>query len=212
MATLIGDVYQVKFFLKLAPQFGINIRHFQITAQTAPFTETDFANAISKHFASRYKPLMGMISTYFGISTQKGVAGSWVPQAVSSHSRGLGLAAGETLPAQATGLITLRDGMPGRAGRGRIYVPFPTEDHNVSGVGLPSPNVAYVGLLNNLGLQMTTSVIQHVDVPAHTAQLEGQIWHRGTGFFTEILEFTSQVKWATQKRRGSYGRTNQDPF
>lgn len=211
MATLIGDDYQVKFYCKCVPQIGINIRHFAITGQVIAQPEQELADMISTRFATKYKALLGSFSTYFGCLTQKLVAGLWVTQATSKLGNGIG-SNGETLPMQVAGIVTLKTLTPGRRGRGRAYIPFPGEMGNDGTLSAPAPNAAYLANLVLLGNDFDSVVLPGVTVPGNTITLAGAIFHRSTTTFTDIVGITAQAKWATQKRRGSYGRPNADPF
>lgn len=125
-------------------------------------------------------------------------------------STGVGFAgglAGDVLPTQTAGLITKRTAVPGRRGRGRAYIPFPTESYNDAN-GLPTN--AYMTPAGALAFSISQSVLVGTLIDGN--YLDPVILHRDTGGTSDILATLARQKWATQRRRGSYGRPNVSPF
>ncbi|MCJ7620358.1 MAG: hypothetical protein MUP64_09100, partial [Anaerolineae bacterium] len=100
---------------------------------------------------------------------------------------------------------------PGRRKGGRMYIPFPGEGDN-DATSLPS--AAYVarlathatGVLNTLTVGVTFTAIPVVQAITYVG---GVLILGATRTITEVR---SSDRWATQRRRGSYGRKNISPL
>lgn len=212
MAIAVGDKYQVKIFCKFAPQLSVNIRHYIITAVSNPGTEQKLCDAVSLALGSAIKPLLAGLASFFGVETQKLVGAAFVTQATSNSGIGSGSVTSDGLPGQVSGLISLRTGLPGRANRGRLFIPFPAEADNNATLAFPAPDLSYITRLATLGLLLVTLTVTTTDSPASVVTLAGQIYHRGSNSFTPATTAVGQPNWATQKRRGGYGAPNANPF
>lgn len=212
MAVTPGDVYQLKLYCKLTPQFGITIRHFILATMTNQASEQGLCDALSALFGPLFKQLIGSTASYYGALTGKLVGNVFDTQAHSVSGAGIGTAAGANMPAQVSGLISLRTGIPGRKFRGRAYVPFMADSENTVTGGFPVPSAGTLTTLALLAAKMQTCTVTTADAPASVCTLNGQIYHRATGTFSGISQTIAVPNWATQKRRGAFGRTNQNPF
>lgn len=117
------------------------------------------------------------------------------------------------LPQQVSGIIKSNTSVAGRAYRGRIYVPFP---YAASVDTDFTPLAAYVVKIGNLAASWITG--QNVTPTATTYQFIPVIWHRKAGksgtpaanTFDPIVGTIGEKMWATQRRRGDFGRLNQN--
>lgn len=108
---------------------------------------------------------------------------------------------------QAAGLIAWRTPLAGAGGRGRTYIPF-TGDGDSTGIGIP--NAAYI---TNAGIfAVAVSTYTTFTVAGRSANVVFGVKARNSSTFTIIDAGNVVSKWATQKRRGSYGRPNNSPF
>lgn len=212
MPLVAGDKIEVKIFCKLTPQIGLNVRHYEVGAWPVGPTDQAVANAISLKFAPVYTPLLALPAQFFGVAVGKLTGGVFMPFASSTSGQAMGGAGFETLPAQVTGLITLRTALPGRANRGRAYIPFPSEDGS-NGAAFPAPTGGYLGQLANIGVLFQQIVFTNAQLPPTGGTLLGQIFHRsGLPTFEPITSYVARAAWATQRRRGAFGEQNPDPF
>jgi hypothetical protein len=211
----VNDILAVRVEATIAEQTAVNVRTFRVDNETAPVPS--FAD-IAAHFegimAPIYKQLMSSAATFNGVAVRKIFPLPSLMEGISDAAAGPGERLAEALPRQTCGLITLRTLFAGRAFRGRVYVPFPGEDENELG-GLP--NAGYLSVLDTLGAAWIAP--RTVVVGAGSIGLVSGIFHRAKvppspidNTFTPVVAFTTRGGWATQTRRGSFGRPNPPSF
>ena len=114
------------------------------------------------------------------------------------------------LPKQATALCRFKADVLGKSGENRIYIPFPPAFGNETTGEL---TVGYIGLLIDLA-----TFLSQPQVCNSTTGAAGQIiptLNVKHGVFAAPQPIASGIAgraWATQRRRGDYGRTNKSPF
>lgn len=91
---------------------------------------------------------------------------------------------GDPLPWVVQGIITLRDGSALRSGRGRIFVPYFTENDNTEGV----PSATALAAMNSAADQLAD--------PVGSTPLNLVLYHRSTGLATNVGVAAAQNKWA----------------
>src|SRR5215475_589959 len=207
MATA-NDIYQVKHVAFSGQQYAFIVRHWLVQNVTGTgMTDAALATAFDNLFAPLLKPLITASASYYGTQVQK----IWplpifIPAGTSANT-GIGTAAVNSLPKQTCGLISLRTAIAGRKGRGRLYVPFPSVgDDTAAG----APVAGYVTRLNTLGAQL--NVAQTLGVAPNQVTLRSVVYHRALHTTDAIITCISSNLWATQRRRGDYGRVNVAPF
>jgi hypothetical protein len=189
-------------------QASENIVHYHIGPTPPPTaTDLDFAAAFDGSIASTVKSMMGSVTSYRGCGARILFGTPTNRMQVSVANAGPGTSGTGALPRQTAGLIATQTDFVGRSQRGRFYAAFPAGAFD-TGDGLPS--AGYVTILNTLGalLYQVTSIA----VSGRTANFVPVILHRKTKTGDQILSYISRTVWATQKRRGSYGRANPSPF
>lgn len=82
-------------------------------------------------------------------------------------------------------------------------MPFPAESQNDAD---QTPTAAYLVVLFNYTSVAIASLLAGVNPNTNT--LESIVYNRASGTGIPITSFTARDKWATQRRRGDYGRTN----
>ncbi len=203
----VNDIYRINIGTHWDQQAGINVTHWRVSTQVgADLTPAVIATDFSAFFAAPFKGLMHNTATYDGVKVQK----IWPPPAtvpaVVTADSGVGTTGAAGLPPQTCGLLSLRTALAGRANRGRMYLPFPSEQDNVDATGRPSAGYQAVGF--TLGGQMITPRI--ITVGAQTMTFVPGIYHRVTHNFDPFTSRIMRAVWATQRRRGDFGRPN--PF
>lgn len=203
MAAL-GDVYAVRLFTALGDQAAVNVRHYRVTTQQGTgATDAEIAAAMALIYPPAMKNMLVSAANYHGLNVQKIFPLPPTVAVPSSVGAGPGLDTSEPLPRQVSGIITLRTAFAGRRYRGRIYIPFPGELANdPNGV----PSVAYVTGLVALANLVLPPVV--AGAGGNTSTLTSVLFHRDTNTTDAITNAVAQSKWATQRRRGSYGRPN----
>jgi len=211
-----GDVYETVFVVALGTQTALPRRHYRVAgmAGTGP-TQTQIATAIDALIAPLIKPTLVITARYRGSMTARVFP---VPRVVTSNitaNAGDGIVAGDPLPGQVSGIITLRTLNAGRKYRGRFYVPFPGEADNAP-TGVPTGS--YQTALDTLGTALVQTIVG-VGSGGNTANLEPVLAkftyanHEVQSVQTFLLDSRiGRPRWATQRRRGNYGAQNVAPI
>lgn len=203
----VGDIVQVRFYTSFGDQTAINVRQYRVTAKSGSgATEAQVATQLGAVFGPLYVACINGGATFRGCDVQVIHPTLGVPS-ISSTGASAGATAGDPLPKQISALITVSTGQGGRKNRGRIYVPFWTEVDNGS-----------TGQLN-AGAHTTLASLATAFEAArpgmggggNTNDLIPVIWHRSTKTTTDVTLCVAQYNWATQRRRGAYGRPNPVP-
>ncbi len=205
----LNDIVELRVGASQTNQAAFNVTHWRVSAFTGGSAlDVAFATAMEALLAPPYKAAMTTIAKFEGVRAQV-VWPRPLPVAVISKAlTGLGTAGANAMPAQVSGLITLRTNMAGPGGRGRLYIPFPDMSGNDGVTNAPDLAV-YIPLLDNIGAAIATPLT--VGVLGNTATLEPGLWNRTTHVFTPLTNVTSVHLWATQRRRGDEGRPNLVP-
>lgn len=203
----IVGVLEVTIGTWITNQQGLMVRHYENSAYTGEgSTLGAIATRLSTLLAPLVKPLLAVGATYRGIRVRRIDPLPPSPPAYELADQGPGTVAGDLMSPQTAGLITIGTAFAGRAYRGRAYIPFPSETDN-DATGIPIPG--YRTRADALALQLrTTVVVGTVD----SVTLIPVLWHRKTRTTTDITSSSTRPGWATQRRRGFFGRQNPIPF
>lgn len=189
-------------------QASYNVFHHLVaTGGTITATDADVAKALSNGLATPYKNAMTSSSAFRGAQTRVLiVTPPPSPQAFVGDA-GDGAIVGIPLPRQCTGIISWRTAGSGPGMRGRSYIPFPPVEAD-EGDGVPTD--AYLTLLGLIAGAFLS--VRDIEVSGRVAHIDPGILHRSDLSFTPFTDFRTPRKFATQRRRGSYGRPNSTPF
>lgn len=204
----LGDVWRISLVTQLGEQAGVNVMHYVVDGQA---NQPPPAEAVAEHFAGLFalnlRAIMPTVANYTKTVAQKIAP---IPLTVAGESEldaGNGDLASSPLPRQVAGLISLRTPFAGRSQRGRMYLPFPATESNDDSY---SPTGLYIGALNTIGA--TRLLTQTVTVGVDSITLDPVIFSRQTGLVYPITAFIVRDAWATQRRRGTFGRPNPPPL
>lgn len=206
-----GTLLEVQLWCSDFEQTSVNTFHYAVTEiGTGAVTDQDVANDFDGIFGSSLDGIKTVLynnALYRG--TQVRIIGPQ-PQPVAVHSitnQGVGTGGAIGIPRQATGLTSWKTNFTGPKFRGRTYWPFAPSAEDVS---FGAPSAAYVTAIN----QIADALIDKVTVTAggDTAHIMFGVRQRRTVSVVKIVDRMTAQKWATQKRRGSYGRANTAPF
>jgi len=209
-----GAIVRTRHWSTHAEQSAVITFHWQCAqASGQPVTDFDFAKAIDTIVAPALKAILPTDVTYKGTQAQ---IISNIPLTLAvpyNTAAGPGLTTAPALPTQTCGLISWYTNNAGRAYRGRTYMPFPAPGEETTG---SVPTTAYLTSLSNLAaaLMNTTSVANAAaNGTIAVAQIILHKQKKGvlpTGAL--VQGFIIRPKWATQRRRGSFGRANVSPI
>jgi len=208
-----GDRVELRIYCYATAQQQIGINTVRMKIDTIgptvdPIRSDDLNAALSAFFAPSYKALLDSSCVYLGTSMQLFPQRTFVAD-WSKEGAGAGSVVGNDAPAQVSGLITLRTNYAKRSGRGRLYIPFPSVTSNDT-TGIPTN--AYMVLLNQLAELFDSPIPLLVGPDTVAVTLHCEIDNaNGTGIEKAVVLSEGVQKWATQRRRGSYGQKNQIP-
>lgn len=205
---VVNDICEAILATFVDGQTSITKLHYTVsTVGGSPATTADAAQAVDGAFTAVLKQLIFNDADYRGVSFQRLWPGPVAIADIYTGTAGAGSAGATGLPKQSCGLITWRTGLIGRPFRGRTYMPFPASAAD-TGDGLPT--AAYVTLLGTFAVNYLTPLA--ISASGRTATLVPAIYHRALHTADRILTSLQRTAWATQRRRGDYGRANPPPF
>lgn len=219
MATnlVVGEVVQARIWCVDSEQASVNTLWYVVAAAGGtPATDQDVADNLNVTFAPLMKGLLNNLAAYHGVQVNihNGTAPfRQITAPVFNNSLvGNGTRGAIALPRQTCGLLSFQTPFPGQAFRGRFYIPFPADADNQGG---GAPGATYI--TNATALAGQVGVGQSIVASTRTATLARVLLHGpgkdGVTPPPTIISGTSvSGKWATQRRRGTFGRANSSPI
>jgi hypothetical protein len=213
----VGEVVQVRIWAADAEQASVNTIWYQVAATGASAaTDQDVADERSATLAPLMKALLGNVAIFRGAQVM--IHANMPPHlqltapVFQNGQQGAGTAGAIMLPRQTSGLISFQTASPGVKNRGRFYVPFPSDNNNTTP---GAPSALYITNLTNLAAQINSGLA--LVTAGRTATLVRIIRHfpdkNGITFPpTPVTGGGGNIRWATQRRRGSFGRFNGSPI
>jgi len=208
----VGDIFRVRIACQSVAQGSINVLHYRLAslgAGTGQPSVTEIATQLDAHWFLSFKALVDDAHQYRGTGVQlifpppPAVEGTATANAGAGHVVG-----GDALPKQVAGLISWRTAFAGRRYRGRSFIPFPGESDNSE---QQVPTAGYVTRLATLAGKIAIPPLI-TSISGANANLELVIWHRDSSTYTPVNNYIVRSFWATQRRRGDFGRPNAAPF
>lgn len=203
------DHVQVRVVCYTPSQISENVLDYVVRSPviTLGATLQEIASAIATTFHTDYKAFMPSVARFRGVSAQELSNPVSIPYTDSTKD-GPGVNGALLAPTQTSGLIRKQTLSGGRSNRGRIYIGLVSQA-NIAGTG--GMNGAGLTLLDNI--KDTIDVAQTIVGAGGTTTLDLVVWHRGGAFnYTLVSQLVAASEWATQRRRGQFGRTNVVPF
>lgn len=206
----IGSILKADTVCTVPGQISVMTHKLQMTSITgAPtFTSTDFLAQYDLDMATLLVPLLSAGATYYGtqVSLMNPIGPAPRPDNTTINeapgSGGAGL-----MPTQTSGLISWYSGQLGKVGQGRTYVPFPSPTQNEAN---GTPVAGYISLLAALGSHLRSNIVIAPGVVIGTFEKCLYAGGISTPFFVDYA--TPRDAWATQRRRGAYGKVNKNPW
>lgn len=203
----LNSIWRARVVCYLPNQVSVNVLHYICTtAAGAGGTDTTFAAGLDALLSPLVKALIDEAAFWRGVSVQQISPPPPTLPAVVTVNDGPGTALGDLLPAQVSGIITKQTPLAGVKFRGRMYVPFPSETDNNSN----APTASYGTRLTSLALALSDAIV--AGVGGDTSDMTPCLYHRSDGSITLITQARANTLWATQRRRGNYGKLNAVPF
>jgi hypothetical protein len=209
----VGMVLQGRAWCRKDDQVSVTTLHHRVDAASGPVaTDVDFLTAWDVIWAAWFKAAIGLTDQYLGSTMQILSPGPIGLQRATIASAGAGTGTGFRLPSQTSGLIQWGTNIGGRQNKGRIYVPFPTAVWNNTD-GFPA--TGYLILLDDMGSEYVTHTAWTLASGSQT--INPVLVHRRNkaGVIPSpslISTWKSANQWATQRKRGAFGRANNAPF
>lgn len=206
-----GQTLRIIVWTQAGDQAGLNMHYVAINSASGPDPDgSAFCNAIMDLIGLPYRALMSGQSSLFGVQADivsGGVGGPYY----SNSLGGPGEVAGDLLPRQTCGLLIRTSAHISKRRTFRTYVPFPGEaDNDESSV----PSADYMNRIDALGAVLIdnhacTDIVSGLDF---TIEWKGRKVGPGGSTFEPMIGWRRRRKWATQRRRSSFGRPNVIPF
>jgi hypothetical protein len=218
MRTLqLNDVVQVRLWTTATDQAAVNTFYYAVTlVGGTPATDQDLVDTFDTTIAIGILPMLDVSSLYNGCQAKVIVSGGIEIDPIgvaSTTGSAAGTATGVNQSRQTAGINTWLTNKSGPANRGRTYWPFPAVTADTTdGV----PTAAYLALMTTL-----CQSINNFDlVTGTTTTIQQVLFRKGKPHNVPPIPFSDdditgyivRPKWATQRRRGSYGRQNVSPI
>jgi len=203
-----GDILQIQPWWTFQEQAGTTVLHFLVNPGSAAVLDTEIAAFLSPLWQGECQDVIGGDVYFRGISVRILRGGATFPTVLGPALNLEGTFGGGPLPGQVSGLITKKSADGSKKGRGRSYIPFPSEDANGPD---GNPTADYLLVLIAFATQTMTTL--NATGVAGLMTADPVIANRPIpGLVKAITSTIPRPRWATQRRRGDYGKPNVSPF
>lgn len=217
----VGDNWKVTICCYTPTQISLNDFFVQTLSEGAnPPTAAAVAESIDIVMAPLYKPWMSSLARYRGVAVSK--VSIPLPTATAGVSRdGVGTGTAVLCPTQVSGLVGFKTAFAGRHFRGRVYPGFVDDAFKAADGSLTAPGLV---VLNNLAFGFLTlwnatdivapfgTGVLGTTVRARIEDLPPATPPTFTITYNRVLSAIGRSRFATQRRRGQFGKTNVVPF
>jgi len=200
----VGDVFEFASVCYGHSQNQINVFHMRVKSLTgAQLPFQTIADQISASWGGALTAVISAGTSYKGLKFRQ-VSAPKTAVIVSLGGAAAGAVAGDRLPTQVCGLVSLRAASAPPRTRGRIYIPSPTEGQSDAN---GDPTAAYVTALAAIGSYLSND--HNIIVGGQTTVLTPCLFRDGTpSFFWDITTALVRTQWATQRRRSGINRSD----
>jgi hypothetical protein len=207
---VVGGVVRHVMYCTIPGQVSVTKRDYQCVSITGG-SNIDGQSVIEmfdNYHATSMKNCLAASATYYGSQLYYQTPVGLKPRPVYTKvNQGIGSDLADLLPTQSCGLISLYTDTLGKTGQGRVYVPFPSIDSiDLNG----TPDNLY---LVDLDVLAQSLIAPHI-VPGGgvTATFTPVLYIPGGEPPKPIIRYIVRDAFATQRRRGAFGRLNASPF
>jgi len=212
---VVNSLLKARVWCTQAEQAAVNTLFYFVSSITgAPTTDLDVAKYIDSFLNGRFKAVIGNDATYRGVQVSVQNVSPLPATQFYNGNAAIGTGGAIDLPRQTCGLLQFQTANAGRRFRGRWYLPFPATTADVAG-GLPSST--YLTAAQSIASALLTNLSAPNASATGVANLVPCLQHRPgisplPANVTNITTISVSTKWATQRRRGSFGRANSSPI
>jgi hypothetical protein len=209
MAVLqISDILRVVVVCQAGSQYSQNVIHYIVIAQNGGFTDQEAATALSAQWGMAFKKLMAPFASFVGVKVQR-LSPTLTQPVIGNANAGAGTIAGDMMSPQTCGLVSKKTDVGGRKGRGRLYIPFPSEADNAA-QGIPGPT--YLTSSNDVAVLLTTDVA--LSGTGTTASVHAILYNAldGVNSVKIIRQAVLNGGWGTQRRRSFVNKGDASPL
>jgi len=207
-ALVVNDIVKAQLWSHDEEQAAVNTFYYKVTAVGGLIaTLEDFAANFSSFVSTEYVALLNQQAIFDGVLAQVVFPLPLMVHVVNTSDAGPGTGGINGAARQVAGLVQWGTPLAGPGGRGRTYLPFTsTIDSETFG----KPTGAYITSASQFATKVST--FTSVSTGGRTATVAFGIKKRNAGVITLVTTGGISSKWATQKKRGSFGRPNSSPF
>lgn len=200
-----GDSLQVAFASRLGNQLGVNVRGFKVQAQIGTgLDSTGLLAALDALYKPLYLNILPQLAEY-SYTSMKRLKPTASDLEVKTSAGAAGGIASDPCTSQSAVVVTLGTGFAGRANRGRMYIPFPPLSGLLNSTP-PTPTLIYQALIAQLAAQYVS--VNVVTTGGNGWTLLPVLLKPAPNPDVLITTYIVRGKFGTQRRRGSYGKTN----
>jgi hypothetical protein len=204
-----GDRLEARFYCQDDEQGSVNTVFFKVIAVTGTVTDADAAFQFDNQIGAEIIPFITSNANYQGVACRVANRLPLPVAALANGAAGPGTASGTPLPRQSAGLLDFRTDLAGPGGRGRWFMPFPS---NVQNESPGKPTAAYTSALSAFGALLLGLVEIDALVGGGSADVAFVLWSRTHAIMRPFTAAFGSTRWATLRSRGSFGRPNSGPF
>lgn len=208
-----NTMYSIEHIIVSGGQTAVLRRYVRsgVVTGPGPLADQDVANAIADQYAPLYQPLIWNSAEYRGVlfTRASGALPMTIPTIGVPTAAAPGTGGTTAMSKQTAGLISLKTESQGKKHRGRQYVPFPSASAN-TGTGIPT--LLYLADLTSLGVELRTARVYSNPALTETVTLAPVIWKKGALTWSIVTSMVVKRGWATQRKRGDFGRLNASPI
>lgn len=202
------SIVQVRMWCTLAEQASVNTFYYGVSAIATPGATTlSLIQQLDIAINVNVKSSLPSDAVYNGLQSRDITQVPLLLMDAVTTTAGPGTDVSAAMGRQLCGIGRLATRNAGPKYRGRMYFPFPPIDDDAVG-GVPSN--AYLAGLNTIFGSMIN--LSPVTGGGGSASVFLGVFHRASRTITPSTTFHAEPKWATQKRRGSFGRANASPI
>lgn len=206
----IGSVVKMVNYVTIPGQVAVITHKFQATnyAGGSSFSSSSFLSGFVGDYSTVLKPLLSTGATYYGSQLYLMNPIGAAPRPDSDKTgAGVGTLGAGLIPSQACGLIAWYTDLLGKHGQGRTYIPFPAPAGNDTN---GTPTTGYMAALDDYASLVGNNVVLNDGTVTATFNLV--LYAGGPATALLVDDGVPRDAWATQRRRGAFGRANSVNF